>query len=554
MLSGNTPILILKEGTERSTGKSATANNIAAAKAIGDAVRSTLGPKGMDKMLVDSMGDVVLTNDGVTILKEIEVEHPAAKMLVEVAKTQDEECGDGTTTAVILSGELLSKAQVLLDAGVHATAITNGFRIAADEANRILTRISREVRRNDSNMLANIAATAMTGKTAETNKEFLADLAVRAVRAVAEREGRNVVVDRKNIKMEKKHGAAITNSELVEGIIVDKEPVHSGMPRSIKDAKIALVNSALEVKKTEIDAKIQITDPTQINAFLAQEEDTIRNLVENVTKSGANVLVCQKGIDDLAQHYLAKAGVLAIRRAKKSDMEALERATGGRIVTNLDDLSEEDLGWSGLVECRRIADDDMTFITKCRNPKSVSLLIRGGTEHVVDEIERSLNDAIGVVRLAVEDGRVLIGGGAPEVELALRLRKFAPKVGGREQLAIEAFADSVEIVPKTLAENAGLDVINTLVNLRNSHTGRNPKRTSGIDVFSGKIVNMQTRKVLEPLRVKTQAINSATEVANMVLRIDDVIASKGMSEGAGMPPGGMPPGGMGGMGGMDGMY
>ena len=535
MFAGNTPILILKEGTRREAGKGATRSNIAAAKAIADAVRSTLGPKGMDKMLVDSMGDVVLTNDGATILKEIEVEHPAAKMLVEIAKTQEKECGDGTTSAVILAGELLSRAQELLDAGVHATAITNGYRLASVEAQRILRQIAKDVRVSDERALADIAATAISGKTVEGHREFLADLAVKAVRAVTE----NRKVDRKDIKLVKKYGAPVTQSELVTGIIIEQEPVHTAMPKRVKEARIALVNSALEVKKTSIDANIRITDPTQISAFLAQEEDYLRGLVERVTASGANVLICQKGIDDLAQHYLAKAGILAIRQAKESDLKALRKATGGRIVTNLENLGSDDLGYAGLVETRRIADDDMTIVANCHNPRAVTILLRGGTQHVVDEVERSMDDALGVVRLVVEDGKMLIGGGAPEIELALRLRKFAPKLGGREQLAIEAFASAIEIIPRSLAENAGLDVVNTLVELRNSHSQRNPKRTSGIDVFTGKIVNMQSRRVMEPLRVKTQAVNSATEVANMILRIDDVIAAKSFSPPTGGPGGGM---------------
>ena len=545
MISGNTPILILKEGTRRDTGRQATHNNIAAAKAIAEAVRSTLGPKGMDKMMVDSMGDVVITNDGVTILKEIEVEHPAAKMLVEVAKTQDSECGDGTTTAVILAGELLKNAEELLDQGVHATAIGNGYRRAATEAEVIMLKYARPIRRNETSKLRAVAVTAMTGKSSEAMAGFLAEITVRAVRAVAEGQGRNTKVDRDDVKIQKKQGGSISDTELVTGIILDKEPVHTGMPQRVEKARVALVDAAFEIRKTEFDAKIQINDPSQVQAFLDQEEDTIRKLVAKVKKAGATVVICQKGIDDLAQHFMAKQGIMAIRRAKKSDMEALARATGGGIVSSIDSISKDDLGAAGLVEVRKIGDDDMTFITNCSNPKSVSILIRGGSEHVIDEIERNLEDAIGVVSLVVEDGRMVTGGGAAEIELALKLRKYAPRVGGREQLAIEAFADAIEIVPRTLAENAGLDVIDTLMALRKAHTrkGRNPH--AGLDVFSGKVVNMRSRNVMEPLRVKTQAISSATDVASMILRIDDVIASKAPEEtgppGGGDMGGGMPP-------------
>jgi thermosome len=546
MMSGNTPVLILKEGTQRDTGRQATHNNIAAAKAIAEAVRSTLGPKGMDKMMVDSMGDVVITNDGVTILKEIEVEHPAAKMIVEVAKTQDSECGDGTTTAVILAGELLKNAEELLNKGVHATAIGNGYRRAATEADAIMQKYARPIRRNETSKLRAVAVTAMTGKSSEAMAEFLAEITVSAVRSVAEGSGRNTTVDRDDIKIQKKQGASIGDTELVTGIILDKEPVHTGMPRRIEKAKVALVDAAFEIRKTEFDAKIQINDPSQVQAFLDQEEDTIRKLVMKVKKAGANVVVCQKGIDDLAQHFMAKQGIMAIRRAKKSDMEALARATGGSIVSSIDSISKDDLGAAGLVETRKIGNDDMTFITNCSNPKSVSILVRGGTEHVIDEIERNLEDAIGVVSLVIEDGRMVTGGGAAEIELALKLRKYAPRVGGREQLAIEAFADAIEIVPRTLAENAGLDVIDTLMALRKAHTrkGRNPH--AGLDVFSGKVVNMRSRNVMEPLRVKTQAISSATDVASMILRIDDIIASRAPAESP-MPPGGDMGGGMSGM-------
>ena len=542
MIPGNAPVVILKEGTKRDSGRKATQNNIAAAKAIAEAVRSTLGPKGMDKMLVDSMGDVVITNDGVTILKEIEVEHPAAKMVVEVAKTQDSECGDGTTTAVILAGELLKNAEELMEKGVHPTAISNGYRRAATESLRLLDKIARPVKNSDNATLRSIAITSMTGKSSEANADFLADLTVSSVKAVSKGKGKTAEVDRDDIKIQKKQGGSISDTELVSGIIMDKEPVHSGMPRSVSKAKVALVDAPLEIKKTEIESKIQINDPSQIQAFLDQEESTIKKMVDKIHKSKANVLICQKGIDDLAQHYLAKHGIMAIRRAKKSDIEALAKATGGRVVSNLDGIGKEDIGFAGLVEVRKIGDDDMTFVMDCKNPKAVSILVRGGSEHVVDEIDRNLDDAIGVVSLVVRDGKIVTGGGASEIELALKLRKFAPRVGGREQMAIESFAQAIEVVPNTLAENAGLDVIDTLMGLRKAHTqkGRNPH--AGLDAYTGKVVNMRSRNVVEPLRVKTQALSSATDVATMILRIDDVIASK--------QPEGPEPDGSDGMGGM----
>jgi len=545
MIPGNAPVVILKEGTKRDIGRRATHNNIAAAKAIAEAVRSTLGPKGMDKMLVDSMGDVVITNDGVTILKEVEVEHPAAKMIVEIAKTQDSECGDGTTTAVILAGELLKNAEELLEKGVHPTAISNGYRKAAEESLKLLEKISRPISKNDTSTLKSIAITSMTGKSSENSADFLADLTVKAIKMVSEKNGKQVSVDRDNIKIQKKQGVAISDTELVSGIIMDKEPVHSGMPTKVSKAKVALIDAPLEIKKTEIESKIQINDPSQIQAFLDQEEASIKKMVDQINKTKANVLICQKGIDDLAQHYLAKYGIMAIRRAKKSDIEALAKATGGRIVSNLEAISSDDLGFAGLVEVRKVGDDDMTFVTDCKNPKAVSILVRGGSEHVVDEIERNLDDAIGVVALVVKDGKIVTGGGAVEIELALKLRKYAPRVGGREQMAFESFANAVEVVPSTLAENAGLDVIDTLMGLRKAHTqkGRNPH--AGLDAYSGKVVNMKSRNVVEPLRVKTQALTSATDVATMILRIDDVIASK-------QPEGPLPDGGDG-MGGMPGM-
>jgi len=547
MMGQQTPIFILKEGTKRERGKDALDNNIAAARAIATAVRTTLGPKGMDKMMVDSMGDVVITNDGATILKELDVDHPAAKMVVEVAKTQDDECGDGTTSAVVLAGELLKMAKDLIDQSVHPTIVTNGFRLAAVEAKEILNKISINIKGTDKKLLKNIAATAMTGKSASASKDFLADIAVSAILSIAEKTERGTVADLDNVKIEKKTGGSVEDTQLISGIIIDKEPVHSGMPTTVKDARIALLNSALEVKKTEVDAKIQITDPSKIQAFLDEEERMIKNMVEKVKKSGATVLICQKGIDDLAQHYLAKDGILAIRRAKKSDMEKLAKATSAKIVTNINELTKKELGKARDVYTRKIGDDDMTFVTGCTSAKAVSVLIRGATEHVIDEVERALHDGLGVVSVSVEDGKAVAGGGAPEIELALRLRQYASTVGGRAQLAIEAFATAVEIIPRTLAENAGMDPINTLVDLRSKHEGKAANKNFGLNVESGKITDMLKLNVLEPLRVKTQAISSASEVANMILRIDDVIASKGGGGGGGMPPGGMDPSMMGGM-------
>jgi thermosome len=527
---GQTPVFILKEGTRREKGKGAQFNNITAARAIADAVRSTLGPRGMDKMLVDSMGDVVITNDGVTILKEIDVEHPAAKMIVEVAKTQDEECGDGTTTAVILAGELLKKAESLIEQNVHPTVISGGYRMAATKAKEILDNVAVKVTPEDKEMLMDIARTAMISKSVSASRNLLADVAVKAVSAVAEkRADGSWFVDDDNIQVVKKQGGSMDDTRMIAGIIVDKEAVHPAMPKKVEKAKIALVDSALEVKKTEIDAKIEITDPSQLHAFLDEEENMLKKMVETVKKSGATVLFCQKGIDDLAQHYLSKQGIYAVRRVKKSDMEKLAKATGANLVTKLDDLKAEDLGTANLVEEKKIADDRMTFVTGCKNPKAVSILIRGGTEHVVDEIDRSLNDAISVVSLAYEDGKLVTGGGSAAIELALKLRDYAASVGGREQIAIDAFASAMEVIPTALSENAGLDPIDVLIELRQAHKSGKP--FAGINVFTGKVVDMKKERVLEPIRVGKQAISSATDAAVMILRIDDVIASRGGDKG-----------------------
>ncbi|EHR76340.1 MAG: thermosome subunit [Euryarchaeota archaeon] len=536
--NGQAPIFILKDGTQRTRGRSAQSNNIAAAKAVADAVRSTLGPKGMDKMLVDSMGDVVITNDGATILKEMDIDHPAAKMIIEVAKTQEQHCYDGTTSAVVLSGELLKRSEDLIEQNVHPTVICEGFRLAAEKAVELLENhgIATD---NDDAVLTEVAKTALTGKSAGAVKSFMADICVRAVNAVGVIEDEERIVDLGDIKVEKRQGGSIKDSTLIDGILLDKERVHAGMPRSISNAKIALVNSAIEVKKTEVDAKIQITDPSQLALFLEEEENYIRGLVEKIQAAGATVLVCQKGIDELAQHYMAKAGIFAVRRAKKSDMEALSKATSGRIVTNLDDLSGDDLGHAAKVEERKIGESNMTFITGCPEAKSVSVLLRGGTEHVVDEIRRAFDDAVGVVSVAWEDGAVLTGGGSVLAALSRDLRTYAETVGGREQMAIEAFASALEIIPRTLAENAGLDPVTTLIELRKAHADGHSH--AGINVYEGGVVDMKEANVVEPMRVVEQAIQSATETAIMILRIDDVISSKGVSMGGDM-------GGMGGMG------
>jgi len=526
--NGQAPIFILKDGVQRTRGRSAQSNNIAAAKAVADAVRSTLGPKGMDKMLVDSMGDVVITNDGATILKEMDIEHPAAKMIIEVAKTQEQHCYDGTTSAVVLSGELLKRSEDLIEQNVHPTVICEGFRLAAEKAVGCLESHGISTK-NDDAVLMEVAKTSLTGKSAGAVKSFLADICVRAVNSVGTIEDGERMVDLSDIKVEKRQGGSIKDSSLVDGIILDKERVHAGMPRSISGAKIALINSAIEVKKTEVDAKIQITDPSMLASFLEEEENYIRGLVEKIIASGANAIVCQKGIDDLAQHYMSKAGIFAIRRAKKSDMEALSKATGGRVVTNIDDLTHEDLGAAAKVEERKIGESDMTFITGCPEAKSVSVLLRGGTEHVVDEIRRAFDDAVGVVSVAWEDGAVLTGGGSVLAALSRDLRAYAESIGGREQMAIEAFASALEIIPRTLAENAGLDPVTTIIELRKSHA--DGKVHSGINVEEGGVMDMFEANVLEPQRVVEQAIQSATETAIMILRIDDVISSKGVSGG-----------------------
>ena len=532
-------IFILPEGYTRTMGRDAQRTNIMAAKLVAETVRTTLGPKGMDKMIVDSLGDVTVTNDGVTILEEMQIEHPAAKMLVEVAKTQEQEVGDGTTTAVVLAGELLKNAERLLDQEIHPTVIARGYRMAAEKAQTILNNIAEPISIKDTETLKKIAMTAMTGKGAERSKELLADLAVTAIEQVSE----NNKVDIDDVKLEKKTGGGIEDSELIRGIVLDKDRVHPGMPKSVNNAEIALLDIAIEIKKPETDTKIEITTPDQMEMFLQQEEKMLKRMVEKVIASKANVVICQKGIDDVAQHFLSKAGIYACRRAKKSDMEKLAKATGGSIVTNLDDLSEKDLGHAGNVEEIKVGNEQMTYVKDCKNPKAVTILVRGGTQHVVDEVERAMRDALGDIIASLNVGKVVAGAGAPEVELARNLRMFANKLSGREQLAVLSFADAVEIIPRTLAENAGIDPIDILTDLKSQHDKGN--KWAGIDVFSGKVMDAWKAGVIEPLKIKTQAVKSASEVAELILRIDDVIAGSAKESG----PRGMPPG-MSGMGDM----
>lgn len=542
---GGTPILVLPEKVSRYIGRDAQRMNIMAARVIAEAIRTTLGPRGMDKMLVDNLGDVTITNDGVTILDEMDVEHPAAKMMVEIAKTQEDEVGDGTTTAVMLAGELLKKAEGMLDQNIHATVIAMGYRKAAEKAEEILNAMATKVAKDDDAMLRRIAMTSMGSKGSELRGEKLADLCVQAVKQIVEEENGKLVADTDNIKVEKKSGGSSADSQLVKGIIIDKEVVHPGMPKRVENPKIALLNCALEVKETETDAEIRITNPDQLKAFLHEEERMLREMVDHIKKTGANVVFCQKGIDDMVQHFLAKAGILAARRIKESDMEKLARATGGKVMTNLKDLTAEDLGSATLVEERKVAGDEMIFVEGCKDPKAVSLLVRGGTEHVVDEVERAVHDGVSVISATIEDGKMVAGGGAPEIEVAKQLREYSETVGGREALAINAFADALEIVPRTLAENAGLDPIDILVKLRAEH-GKPGGKDIGVDVVSGKVTNTMKLGIVEPLRVKTQAIKSASEAAEMILRIDDIIAAgklekeekekPGAEEMGGMPP------------------
>lgn len=550
------PIFILGEDAERQSGKSAQKNNIAAAKAVGDTVRTTLGPKGMDKMLVDSMGDIVVTNDGVTILDEMEIEHPAAKMMVEVAKTQEEQVGDGTTTAVVIGSELLKQAEDLLDQDIHPTVVTRGFNLAANKALKHLDDISEEVDfEKNRDLLKNIAMTSITGKSAEKAYEKYADLAVEAIESIMDKSEGEVNIDKDDVKIEKREGDGISSSELIEGLIIDKEMVHADMPKKLKNAKVALINTAIEVDETETDAEIQISSPDQLENFLDQEEKMLKGMVEKIVDSGADIVFCQKGIDDIAQHYLAKKGIAAVRRVKSDDMERLARATEAKIVNSLDDLSSEDLGEAGNIEEKKEG-DKMIYVKDCKSPRTVSLLLTGGTEHVVDEAERSMNDALDCIVTALKSGKIVAGGGSVEQELSNRLKKYAQSESGREQLAIRAFAEALEVIPRTLAENTGLDPVDALVEIRSAHEQGNVNH--GLDVEKGKVVNMKKAGVIEPKGIKEQALQSASEAAEMILRIDDVVSAGELSGGdeggapggapGGMPGGGgMPPGAMGGL-------
>jgi thermosome len=527
--SGTVPVLVLKEGTGRTTGREAQRNNITAAKIIAELVKTTLGPKGMDKMLVSSFGDVTITNDGATILKEIDVQHPAAKMLVEVAKAQDNEVGDGTTTAAVLAGELLSKAEELLDQNIHPTIIIEGFKKASEKAREVLEKMALPVSINDEERLMDVAITSMGSKGIAAAKEHFAKLAVEAVKQVAEEKDGKLKADIDLIKILKKHGKSLEETELVKGMVIDKEVAHPQMPKIVHNAKIALLNAKLEIEKTEFDAKINIESPEQMKLFLDEEERMLREMVDKIAEAGANVVFCEKGMDDVALHFLAKKGILAVKNVSSSDMEKLARATGGKIVASVKDLTPDVLGEAKLVEEMKIGEDKLVYVRECKNPKAVTIVVRGGTEHVVDEAERSLHDALCVVRNAIEDGKIVPGGGAPEAEVAKQLRDYAVKVGGREQLAIEAFADAVESIPLTLAENAGLDPVDIMVALRAKHESA-ATPSYGVDVFTGKIRDMLELNVVEPLRVKLQVVKSATEAANMILKIDDVIAAKGIEK------------------------
>jgi len=537
-LAAGTPVLILREGSSRSRGREAQHANIMAAHIVAEAVKSALGPKGMDKMLVDSFGDVTITSDGRTILDEMDIQHPAAKMMVEVAKTQDNEVGDGTTTAVIITGELLKKAEDLIDKNVHPTVIIDGYRKAADRALEVLEKIAIPIKPKDRKAIEKVAMTSMASKLVAENKEYLAKIASSAVLSVAEKVKDQFRVDIDDIKVEKKAGEAITDTRLINGIVLDKEIVHSGMPKRVEKAKIALLDNPLEIEKTEFDAKISIESPEQMDTFIKQEEKMLKEMVDKITAKGANVIICQKGIDDLVQHFLARKKILTVRRVKKSDMEKLSKSTGGKIVTNLDDLTKADLGYAELVEERKIGDDKMTFIEGCKSPRAVTILIRGGTERIVDEAERSLHDALCVSRDVVEEPKIVAGGGAPELEIAKALKEFAETLPGREQLAVIVFAEAFEAVPTTLAENAGLDLIDIISELRARH--EKGEIWAGIEAHEGKVKDMQKANVFEPLAVKKQIIKSATAAATMILKIDDIIASSKMKQPAGPPKG--PPG------------
>jgi thermosome len=541
--AGGVPVLILKEGATQTKGRDAQKNNITAAKLIAEVVASSLGPRGMDKMLVDSLGDVTITNDGATILKEIDVQHPAAKMMVEISKATDNEVGDGTTSVVVLAGALIEKAEELISKDVHPTIIVDGYRKSAIKAIEILSNLAQKIDGGDKSQLIRIARTSMQTKLVSKESNELAEIVVNAALQVSEKFDSQYKVDIEDVKVEKKAGGSLKDTKLIKGIVLDKEVVHGGMPKRVEKAKIALINSALEIEKTEFDAKINISSPDQMKMFLEEENKMLMTMVDKITKSGANVVICQKGIDDIAQHYMAKANILAVRRVKESDMTKLSRATGAHIVSNLDDLSSKELGLADLVEERKVETDKWVFVEGCRHPKSVTILIRGGSQRVVDEAERSIHDALMVSKDVLERPAIVAGGGSPESYTAGKLREWSNSLSGREQLAAEKFAESLEVIPLRLAENAGMDPIDTLTELRSKQL--KGSKWSGIDVRNGKVTDMSKLDIVEPLSVKEQIIKSATEVASMILRIDDVIASSK----SGGPPGGggMPPGGMGDM-------
>lgn len=545
---GGVPVLVLKEGSSRSRGKEAQHSNIMAARIVAESVKSALGPKGMDKMLVDSFGDVTITSDGRTILDEMDIQHPAAKMLVEVAKTQDNEAGDGTTSAVIIAGELLSRAEELIDKNVHPTTIIDGYKDAAEKALETLDKIAIKVDLTNPDILVKAATTSMASKLVAEYKEYLADLAVKAMLEVTEKQGNKWRVDVDDVKVEKKTGASLGETCLVNGIVLDKEIVHTGMPKRVEKARIALIDSSLEIKKTEYDSKLNIESPDQIEAFLEQEEAMLQEMAEKIIRTGATVVICQKGIDDMAQHFLARKGMVAIRRAKKSDMEKLAKATGGKIVSKLDDITSKDLGFAELVEERKIGDDKLTFIEGCKNPQSVTILIRGGNQRLTAEAERSLHDALCVIRDIILEPKVVAGGSAPELEISSVLRKYAESISGRESLAVKVFAETMETITEILTESAGLQPIDVLSELRAKH--EKAETWAGIDAREGKIQDMSKKGVYEPVTVKKQIIKSATEAATLILKIDDVIASGKMKAPPGPPGGGMPGGGYPGMGGM----
>jgi len=529
----NGPVLVLKESALQEKGRDAQKNNIAAAKLVADLVKSSLGPRGLDKMLVDSLGDVTITNDGATILKEIDAQHPTAKMMVEISKTIDTEVGDGTTSSVIFAGTLLAKAEELLSKDVHSSVIIDGFQAAADKSLEILNEISKKVQADDKEILLKIAATSMESKLISEDSGVLSKIVVDAVLKITETKNEKSTVDLDNIKVEKKAGGSITDTALVKGIVLDKEIVHSGMPTKIQQAKIALINSALEIEKTEMTAEIRINDPTQMQMFLEEENRMLKSMVEKLHSIGTNVVICQKGIDDMAQHFLAKHGILAVRRVKESDMTKLAKATGGRISSNLDDITEKDLGLSDLVHQKKVESDKWVFVEGCKNPHSITLLIRGGSQRVVDEVDRSIHDALMVVKDVIEKPAIVAGGGAPEALLAAFLKDWSESFDGRQQLAIKKFAEALEIIPLTIAENAGMDPIDTMVSLRAKQS--EGKKWSGINAKDGKVSDMLSLNIVEPVVVKEQIIKAATEAASMILRIDDVIAISGA-------PGGGPPG------------